>query len=259
VNYDEFVGVDRSDVHYGFPSWHAWFTREIKEEARPFNPNAHNEIINNSEYYPNFNMPYNNVEWHDKFWLKDQRYSLAEMFGVDALPAAQQAYFRNEFEGGTVFQGFLNPWCYHRWRAPVGGKLEKAYSVGNSYYAGNPSLSFHLAESYIASQPLLTMTSVRQIYVIETGLANIGKVAIIEIGMAEVSGIKSVVTEGQTVKKGDLLGWFRFGGSSHAIIFSNKARNLKFSDAIYERKFNPVTGVHDSVRQRVRSVLATVS
>ncbi len=140
--------------------------------------------MNNSEYYPNFDMPVKNVQWHDKFWLKDQRYSLAEMFGVDSLPAEQQAYFRNEFEGGTVYQGFLNPWCYHRWRAPVGGVLERAYSVGNSYYAGNPSLSFNLAESYIASQPLLTMTSVRQIYVIETGNPNIGKVGIIEVGMA---------------------------------------------------------------------------
>jgi phosphatidylserine decarboxylase len=93
----------------------------------------------------------------------------------------------------------------------------------------------NLAESYIASQPLLTMTSVRQIYVIETGNPLIGKVGIIEVGMAEVSGIKSVVTEKNPINKGDLLGWFRFGGSSHAIIFSNKARNLKFSDAIYER------------------------
>lgn len=142
-------------------------------------------------------MPYLNAQWHDKFWLKDQRYSLAEIFGADAMSPEDQKNLRSYFEGGTVFQGFLNPWCYHRWRSPVSGIVEKCYKIGNSYYAGNPSLSTNLAESYIASQPLLTMTSVRQIYIINTRKANIGRVAVIEIGMAEVSGIKQFITEGQ--------------------------------------------------------------
>lgn len=145
------------------------------------------------------------------------------MFGAGHLPAEQQAYFRDAFEDGTVYQGFLNPWCYHRWRSPVSGVIERSYKIGNSYYAGNPSLSFQLAESYIASQPLLTMSSVRQVYVIKADNPKIGRVAVIEIGMAEISGIVNSVKEGQRIEKGELLGMFRFGGSSHAIIFDKKA------------------------------------
>jgi len=40
-------------------------------------------------------MPRTNVQWHDKFWLKDQRYSLAEMFGANNLSPSEQAYFRD--------------------------------------------------------------------------------------------------------------------------------------------------------------------
>jgi phosphatidylserine decarboxylase len=251
IKYEDFICNPKAP-YYGFNSWHAWFTREIREEARPFNKTAENEILNNSEYYPNFGMPYIKALWHDKFWLKDQRYSLAEVFGADSLPLAEQQYFKDHFEGGTVFQGFLDPWCYHHWRSPVSGLVEKSYKIGNSYYAGNPSLSSHLAESYIASLPLLTMTSVRQIYVIKADNPKIGRVCVIEIGMAEVSGIDQCIKEGQRIEKGARLGNFRFGGSSHAFVFDNKAQNLTFH-GIYERdsKGQPV-------KQLVRSVLATV-
>ena len=36
VNYDDYV-CDQTAPNFGFKSWHDWFTREIKEEARPFN------------------------------------------------------------------------------------------------------------------------------------------------------------------------------------------------------------------------------
>lgn len=71
--------------------------------------------------------------------------------------------------------------------------------------------------------------------------------------MVEVSGIVQNIKVGQQVEKGSLLGMFRFGGSSHVIIFSNKAKNLEFSAGIHERDSKG-----QSVKQLVRSVLATV-
>lgn len=55
----------------------------------------------------------------------------------------------------------------------------------------------------------------------------IGKIAIIYVGMAEVSSCVSIVKIGEKVKKGQQLGYFMFGGSSHAIIFEKKP-NIKF-------------------------------
>lgn len=52
---------------------------------------------------------------------------------------------------------------------------------------------------------------------------------------------------------------FRFGGSSHAIIFDKNAQNLTFSDTIYTRTKNSKTRVDESVIQLVRTPLAYVS
>ena len=256
VDYNEFV-CDPTAPNFGFKSWHDWFTRELKEGARPMNDDD-NEIVNNSESFP-FSPPAHNVQWKDKFWLKDHRYSLAEMFNVSSQPEEEQRYFKEHFVGGTVYQGFLTPWCYHRWRAPVTGVVEKCYSTGNTYFVSSPTLDPKIASPLVASQALLSMISARQVYVIKADNPKVGHVCVIEIGMAEVSGVKNLVKEGQRVNKGDLLGYFRFGGSSHVIIFGNKAANLRFNESIYERKFNPTTGTSSSLLQKVCSPLAWVS
>lgn len=127
----------------------------------------------------------------------------------------------SHFVGGTVYQAFLDPWCYHRWHAPVSGTVVKSFKLGGTYYLDNPSyelgLANHEIENYIDSQPLLSVVSVRQVFIIR--MDNGKHVAVIEIGMAEVSSCQPTVIEGQRVKQGDQLGYFQFGGSSHAIIF----------------------------------------
>lgn len=86
------------------------------------------------------------------------------------------------------------------------------------------------------------MTSVRQIYVINCDNPHIGRVAVIEIGMAEISGIVNFLKEGDRIEKGALMGMFRFGGSSQAFVFDNKAKNLTFNESIYERRLSESTG-----------------
>lgn len=102
------------------------------------------------------------------------------------------------------------------------------------------------------------MVSGRQIYIIKADNPKIGHVAVVYIGMVEVSGLNNLVKEGQHINKGDLLGHFRFGGSSHIVIIGNKASNLTFSPCIHDRVFNPETKVYESIRQKVRSPLAWV-
>ena len=42
---------------------------------------------------------------------------------------------------------------------------------------------------------------------------------VVPIGMAEVSSCVVTVQEGQSVKKGDQIGYFQFGGSTHCLVF----------------------------------------
>lgn len=73
----------------------------------------------------------------------------------------------------------------------------------------------------------MTAVAARKVFLIKAKNTKIGRIAIIFVGMAEVSSCVETVRIGQEVRKGDQLGYFRFGGSSHAILFEKKA-NLKF-------------------------------
>ena len=117
----------------------------------------------------------------------------------------------------------MDPWCYHRWHAPVTGTIVKAYKLNGSYFLDKPGAFRDSNKSYIDSQPMLSIVSVRQIYIIRIKDTDL-HVAVIEIGMDEVSSCISTAIEGQEVNAGDQLGYFQFGGSSHCVIFD---KNMK--------------------------------
>lgn len=75
------------------------------------------------------------------------------------------------------------------------------------------------------------------VVVINADNPHIGKIAIIYIGMAEVSSCVATVKVGEKVKKGQQIGNFMFGGSSHLMVFSKKtAKRLKFKKGWYKDK-----------------------
>jgi phosphatidylserine decarboxylase len=78
-----------------------------------------------------------------------------------------------------VYQGFLNPWCYHRWHAPVSGIIEKTYYIPGYFFYSNPYLNPNYEHNYCTSQPILSATSCRQIYIIKADNPKIGRIGIV--------------------------------------------------------------------------------
>ena len=242
-NPDEYY-VDKSKPNWGFANWNDWFTRAVRPECRPIAP-GNNVVVNSSDSFPlqyRDNQigrnPATNVKAENKFWLKDNLYSLYDMFGAEEMGIKDLV--DEHFVGGTVYQAFLDPWCYHRWHAPIAGTVVKSYKLEGTYYLSNPSLPLATGnpdvENYIDSQPMLSVVSVRQVYIIRLEDGTNRHVSVIEIGMAEVSSCNSNVIEGQTVEKGEQLGFFAFGGSSHVVIF-DKNMTVDFEPKI----LNPPT------------------
>jgi len=151
-----------------------------------------------------------NVRLTDRFWIKSQPYSLTHMMAGDPLA--------KRFDGGTVYQAFLSALSYHRWHSPVSGKIVKTRILDGSYYAGALSAGFDPV-SPNESQGYITQVAARALIFIEADNPDIGLMAILFVGMAEVSSNEITVYEGQHVEKGDQLGMFHFGGSTHALIF----------------------------------------
>lgn len=80
---------------------------------------------------------------------------------------------------------------------------------------------------------MLTMVSTRQIIIIRLDDGSNRLVAVVEVGMSEVSGCHPTVTEGQKIKKGEQLGYFQYGGSSYVMVF-DKDFDLEFNSDIQE-------------------------
>ena len=211
---DMFI-CDPSANHHGYKSWDDFFTRLFKEGIRPVAGPDNPDIIANACESKPYNVSHG-VKARDKFWIKGQPYSLIDMLAHDELA--------EQFVGGTVYQAFLSSLSYHRWHTPVSGKIVKAYVQDGTYYS-EPLFedfnAFHGADKAGEStgQGYITATATRAIIFIEADNKAIGLMAVIAVGMAEVSTCDITVKKGQHVNKGDQIGMFHFGGSTHCLLF----------------------------------------
>lgn len=74
-------------------------------------------------------------------------------------------------------------------------------------------------EGQITGQGYLAAMATRALIFIEADNEDIGLMCVVPIGMVEVSTCEITVREGDRVKKGEELGMFHFGGSTHCLLF----------------------------------------
>jgi len=231
---------DPSQPYYGYVSWDDFFTREFRDNRRPVDSPTDNAVIANACESAPYQLV-KGVKGNDAFWIKAQPYSLYHMLAGDPLVG--------QFEGGTVYQAFLSALSYHRWHSPVSGKIVKTKLIDGSYYAEALSAGFDPAGPN-ESQGYITHVASRALIFIEADNPDIGLMAIMFVGMAEVSSNEITVYEGQHINKGDQLGMFHFGGSTHCLIFRPQVK-LQFD-------FHGQTPGLNSENIPVRSRIATV-
>lgn len=201
----------KAEPYYGFASWNDFFTRRLRPGVRPVAaPDDPSVVVSACESQP-FNIQ-KQAALVDRFWIKAQPYSLRDMFGAARQDLAER------FVGGTVYQAFLSAYNYHRWHAPVAGTVVETYHIPGTYYAEAPSEGIDPAGPN-NSQGFLTAVATRAVIVIDTGVKGLGRVAGLFVGMAEVSSCQVTVRPGQVLRKGDELGYFQFGGSTHCLVF----------------------------------------
>ncbi|KAG6914992.1 hypothetical protein DXG01_014026 [Tephrocybe rancida] len=200
---------DPAAPHYGFRSWDDFFTRKFRPGRRPvLLPNDPRVVVSACESEVYNISP--NVQAHDLFWLKENAYSLSDML-------ANPTYLKN-FEGGTVYQAFLSALKYHRWHAPVNGIVVETQTIPGTYYSEAPTAGMDPAAPN-NSQGYITAVAARVIVYIQADNKEIGLMAFMAVGMAEVSTCQITVSKGQRIKQGDEIGAFHFGGSTHCLIF----------------------------------------
>jgi len=206
--------IDPDAEFCGFKSWNDFFIRRFKPGRRPVaRPDDQKAIVSACE-----SQPYRiqtQVNEHDTFWMKSQPYSVRHMLNGN---------FVDQFVGGTVYQAFLSADNYHRWHSPVTGTIRRLQKVPGTYYAEAASERFDPAGP-TNSQGYIAHVATRALIFIEADYSGIGLMCLVAVGMAEVSSCVLVdqegkpLKEGQKVEKGDQLGYFQFGGSTHCLVF----------------------------------------
>lgn len=250
-NFAETFICDPSLPYYGFASWDTFFTRQFRPGVRPVEFADNDSIVNNACESTIYRIQ-PNVKANQDFWAKGEPYNLRLMLNNDSAA--------DLFIGGTIYQAFLSALSYHRWHSPVNGKILRTVMVPGTYYAESPTMGFQYEvidntdtsdptvntkkygmkmgdDGTLApdpagpnnSQAFITSTAARAIIYIQADNPDIGLMCFMAIGMAEVSTNEITVKPGQVVKKGDQLGMFHFGGSTHCLIFRPETK-ITFSD-----------------------------
>ncbi|MDM5177852.1 phosphatidylserine decarboxylase family protein [Massilia sp. DJPM01] len=208
-DFAEHFVCDPSAPYYGFTSWDDFFTRQFREGQRPVAAPDDDSVISNACESAPYRLACG-VRQIDRFWIKAQPYSLTHMLDGDSRVA--------QFDGGTVYQAFLDALSYHRWHSPVNGRIVKAVVVNGTYYSETPAEGEDDSGPN-DSQAYITEVATRALVFIEADNPAIGLMCFMAVGMAEVSTCQITVYEGQQVRKGQQLGMFHFGGSTHCLIF----------------------------------------
>ena len=208
---------------YGFDSWNSFFIRNFIKGARPFH-GTENDICIGCETTP---WKYeNHVSYETDFWVKEMPYSLLDIFGG-------RKELAERFKDGQIYQGFLSATNYHRWNSPLDGKLVRSWVEPGTYLAHSPSKTEGQdTRQGTDSQPYFGHVATRAIFIFEHPVC--GYIAMISIGMVDVSTCvilpEFLVDEGAApiaISKGQEIGHFEFGGSTHMMIFQKDKVTLE--------------------------------
>lgn len=231
-NLDEYIEPDG-----GWRTFNEFFARHVKPGYRPVAAASDPRVIVSPadstfsgqwEIRPDSHITLKGLHWKVRELLAGSQH-------IDE-------YVRR-FTNGHFMHAFLSPTDYHRQHAPVGGAVREALVIPGQVYLqvitedvpdpeaggirtrlkasrileapGTPGRQFDAPDT-----PGYQFAQARGLIVLET---QIGLVAVLPIGMAQVSSVVLTARPGDTVAKGGELSYFQFGGSDIVLLFEAKA------------------------------------
>lgn len=144
--------------------------------------------------------------------------SIVKLIGEDSE-------YKNAFANGIMTHTFLDVHDYHRYHFPVSGVIKEVRNISDLDLAGGIITWSEANQRYMfdATVPGWQAVETRGCVIIDT--EDFGLVALLPIGMSQICSVnfEESVQVGTRVKKGDMLGYFLFGGSDFVMIFQQSA------------------------------------
>lgn len=188
-----------------YPNFNAFFSRRLKPGVRPLEGGVDNTII--VSVADSRLVVFTNVTNAKTLWIKGTGFSIAKLLGKSIRKEIENKY------SIAIFR--LAPQDYHRVHVPLNGKIIKITHIHGSYYTVNPMA--------VRSALDVFGENVRTVVTLQT--EEYGNVEIVLVGAMMVGSILISVKLNEEVKKGQELGYFKFGGSTVVLIFKNDDKN----------------------------------
>ena len=185
-----------------FKNFNDFFTRKLKDNARPVDTSL-NIVISPADGKI---LAYADISNSD-FIIKGFRFDVSSFLDDSVLA---QKYLE-----GTLIIIRLAPVDYHRFHFPVSGNLTPGKKIEGDYYSVNPFALRKKAEIFFLNK--------REYSIISNPL--FGDVIMAEVGATMVGGIVQTYM-GNSAKKGDEKGYFKFGGSTVVLLFEKSKINI---------------------------------
>lgn len=145
-------------------------------------------------------------------------YSIKELLGNESA-------YKDAFANGVLTHTFLDVQDYHRYHFPVGGTVKEINIIYQDDAVGGIIMWNKEKNKYVLNSetPGWQFIQTRGYVIVNT--EKYGLVALIPVGMSQVSSVNfgKNIRVGSTFKKGDMLGYFLFGGSDYIMIFQKNA------------------------------------
>ncbi len=133
--------------------------------------------------------------------------------------------YADAFANGTFVHYFLGPYSYHRFHTPVAGVVKESYAIQGKVYLevnlenGEGGAQFDAPDNAEGGYEFNQARGVLTIDTSSSPYGDMGIVAVIPIGMCQVSSVNMIATPDRVFQKGDEFGYFLFGGSDIIVLF----------------------------------------
>jgi phosphatidylserine decarboxylase len=231
----------------GFRSFNEFFTRPLREGARPLDPDP-NAILSPADGRVEDAGP---IDARGAFVIKGKPYSLDELLG-----SREEA---ERLAGGTFVVVYLSPRDYHRVHAPVSGDVIRARHLGGTLFPVNRIGVEHVPKLFAKNERVVVVQDA----------PGLGEVVTVLVGAMVVGGIslafdRTLVTRNgraggektyrqpPRVARGDELGWFELGSTAIVILPARSGVALAVEPGQPIRMGRAIAHAHAIDAQRAR-------
>ena len=210
----------------GWKTYNDLFGRSCKPGFRPVADVANSCIITSPA----------DCTFGGQWEIREDSHITIKGFHWKVMELLEGSPYKDRFKGGYFTHSFLNTFDYHRQHAPVGGRIVEARNIQGTVYLevnAEPIVGDEAGKHEIVARhafdapdnPGYEFIQTRGLIVIDSPM---GLVAILPMGMAQVSSVVVTAEEGRTLRKGEEISYFQFGGSDIVMLFE-AASNVNFT------------------------------